>query len=87
LVCEIPIGAQWDSTSFSKVSSADFYYCELKHQNLVWVNAKSSSLWSPPLPVKSDFAVAAIVLSDSNGNIVQAATKRLSSTDAAIGEA
>jgi hypothetical protein len=40
-----------------------------------------------PVLAKSDFAVAAIVLSDSNGNIVQAATKRLSTTDAAIGEA
>jgi Na+-transporting NADH:ubiquinone oxidoreductase subunit NqrE len=57
----------------------------------------SSSLWNLPLPgtvkanfdvaVKSDFAVAAMVLSDFNGNIVQAITKRLSSTNAAIGKA
>lgn len=69
----------------------------VKHHNLAWAEAKYSSLWSPPLPgaikanfdvaVKSDFAVAAMVLSDSNGNIVQAVTKRLSTTDAAIGEA
>jgi hypothetical protein len=69
----------------------------MKHHNLAWADAKSSSLWSPPLPgnikanfdvaVKSDFSVAAMVLSDSNGNIIQAITKRLSTTDAAIGEA
>ncbi|GLT57767.1 hypothetical protein SLA2020_307160 [Shorea laevis] len=37
--------------------------------------------------VKSDFSVAAMVLSDSTGKIIHAATKRLSTTDSAIGEA
>jgi hypothetical protein len=37
--------------------------------------------------VKSDFSVAAMVLSDSNGNIIQAITKRLSTIGVAIGEA
>jgi hypothetical protein len=69
----------------------------VKHHNLAWVDAKSSSLWSPPLPgnikanfdvaVKSEFYVAVMVLSDYNGNIIQAITKRLSTTDTAIGEA
>jgi hypothetical protein len=37
--------------------------------------------------MKSDFSVAAMVLSDSNGNIIQAITKRLSTIGVAIGEA
>jgi hypothetical protein len=51
----------------------------------------------PPLPgnfkvnfdvvIKNDFSVAAMVLSDSNGKIIHAVTKRLSTTDATIGEA
>jgi hypothetical protein len=52
----------------------------VKHHNLAWTDAKSSSLWSPPLSgnikanfdvaVKSEFSIAAMVLSDSNGNII-----------------
>ena len=67
----------------------------VKHHNLAWPDAKSSSLWSPPLPgnikanfdvvVKPDFVVAAMVLSDSNGNIIQVIIKRLSTIDVAIG--
>lgn len=55
---------------------------------LAWNDSKTSSLWIPPLPgtvkanfdvvVKSDFSVAAIVFN---------ATKHLSTTDAAVGEA
>lgn len=94
LVCEIPIGAQWDSTSFSKVSSADFCYCELEHHKmlnpLLFEVPLSREQSKPTLMLRWSLIllyVAAMVLSDSNGNIVQAATKRLSSTDAAIGDA
>jgi hypothetical protein len=62
-----------------------------------WSDSVFSSTWAPPLPgnfkanfdvaVKNDFSVAAMVLSDSNGKIIHAATKRLSTTDASIGEA
>jgi hypothetical protein len=66
----------------------------VKHHNLAWADAKFSSLWSPPLPgtikanfnvvVKSDFSVAAMVLSDSNGNIIQAITKQEANFDVAV---
>jgi hypothetical protein len=62
-----------------------------------WSDSALSSTWTPPLPgnfksnfdvaVKNDFSVAAMVFSDSNGKIIHAATKRLSTTDASIGEA
>jgi hypothetical protein len=67
-----------------------------KHHNLAWTVAKSSSLWSPlpgnikanfDIAVKSNFAIAAIVLSDSNGNIIQTITKRLSTTYVVISKA
>lgn len=63
-----------------------------------WSDDLASSLWLPHLPgtikpnfvvaLRPDFAVAATVISDSKGNIIKAATKRLSIQDvAAIGEA
>jgi hypothetical protein len=62
-----------------------------------WSDSALSSTWVPPFPgnfkanfdvaVKNDFSIAAMVLSDSNGKIINAATKRLSTTDATIGEA
>jgi hypothetical protein len=62
-----------------------------------WNDSKTSSLWIPPLPgtvkanfdavVKSDFYVAAMLFNDSNGNIFHDATKHLSTTHAAVGEA
>jgi hypothetical protein len=68
----------------------------MKHHNLAWADAKFSFFWSPPLSrninanfdvaVKSDFADAAKVLSDSNGNIIKAISKRLSTIYIVIGE-
>jgi hypothetical protein len=55
------------------------------------------SLWLPPdfesfkgnfdVAIREDFAVAAAVISDSSGEVILAATKRLSSTDVLMGEA
>jgi hypothetical protein len=62
-----------------------------------WSDSALSSTWVPPLlgnfkanfdvAVKNDFSVAAMVLSDSNGKIICAATKCLSTNDTTIGEA
>ena len=56
-----------------------------------------SSICSPPLPsstkanfdvaLSSDFTVAVTVVSDSNGNIIRAATKKILTKDVALGEA
>jgi hypothetical protein len=70
----------------------------MKHHNLALIDVKSSLFWSPPLlgnikanfyvVVKSDFANAAMVLSDLNGNIIKAISKHLSTIeDDVIGEA
>ncbi|GLT55504.1 hypothetical protein SLA2020_286190 [Shorea laevis] len=70
---------------------------KLKAYKLTWNDSKATTLWNLPPPgtvkanfdvaVKSDFSVAAMVLSGSNGNILHDATNRLSSTDVAVGEA
>jgi hypothetical protein len=62
-----------------------------------WTDSTLSSIWSPPLPgttkanfdvaLSSDFAVATIVVSDFNGNIIGAATKKILTKDVALGEA
>ena len=56
-----------------------------------------STTWSPPLPgttkanfdvaLSLDFAVVATIISDSNDNIIGVATKKILTTDVALGEA
>jgi hypothetical protein len=56
------------------------YNLDREHDNLAWVNAKSSSLWNPPLPgtvkanfdvaVKSNFAGAAMILSGGSNLVI-----------------
>ena len=63
----------------------------------IWCVASLPSLWFPPLPgavkgnfdvaIKEDFAVMAAVVSDSLGNIILAATRKLYFTGAVKGEA
>ncbi|XP_059451038.1 uncharacterized protein LOC132181824 [Corylus avellana] len=72
------------------------------HSNLgfhlsAWKKASLPSLWIPPLvgclkgnfdvAIKGNFAVAAAVISDSSGEILAAATLKLHSSDALLGEA
>lgn len=75
-----------------------FYYLSTRADQLAWQSSSTiTSLWCPPLPssinakfdvvIKSNFAVAAAILSDSDGNIIEAAIRRLLIVDAAIGEA
>jgi hypothetical protein len=69
----------------------------VKVYKLAWNDSLSISLWSPPLPstakanfdvaVKNDFLVATMVPNDSNGKIIHATTKRLSTIEITVGEA
>lgn len=62
-----------------------------------WSDSILPSIWTPPfagcikgnfnVAVHGDFAVAAAVISDENGNIILAFTQKLSYSDALLGEA
>jgi hypothetical protein len=69
----------------------------LEHHYSAWKAAVLPSLWLPPdfgsfkgnfdVAIRDDFAVAAAVISDYSGEVILAATKRLSSSDVLMGEA
>ena len=69
----------------------------LQQHCLAWKAIALSSLWIPPgigflkgnfgVAIHGNFAVAAAVISNSFGDIILAATQRLSSTDVLMGEA
>ena len=67
--------------SLTQIASTSAEHCK------AWTDSIASSIWSPCLPgstkasfdvaLSSTFAVAAMVVSDSNGNIIEAATKKM----------
>ena len=79
------------SCSLIQIASTMIDHCK------AWTDSTLSSIWSPPLPgttkanfdvaFSSEFAVAAMVVGDSNGNIIGAATKKILTKDVALREA
>jgi hypothetical protein len=77
--------------ALTQIASTSAIHCK------AWTNSTVSFIWSPPLlgstkanfdvVLSSDFAVAATVVSNSNGNTIGAATKKILTKDVALGEA
>jgi hypothetical protein len=77
--------------SLIQIASTTANHCK------AWIDSTLSFIWSPPLlgttkanfdvALSLDFAMVAMVVSDSNGNIIEAATKKILTKDVALGEA